>query len=328
MDSLVWKPNSAEIVIIIILFAIFAVVHFIYGIRFRCTKLSQSVTNWSMNEPLLTGVSKSTIKVLSQNIWCVFFKGGKHRRKRLKILLNNIKTDNPDIICLQEMHILGLGLLLLCGDYIYVQKHLIKQGYIYHTDPKLSVPIFGSSSGLVIFSKYPIINSISKTFEHRRPCRYKGYIYANISIPNLHNIKIINTHLEHRQFDMKFEQMREIINGINNRILDYNNNDIEQNNKTLLCVGDFNVCSNFTFGGNGYDLLCEFMGNVGLNIDLYSDTTRTYCKSKQRCGTKSFDHFFINDNAKKYVQKSQVVDYRNEERIMSDHLGLLTTFQF
>ena len=95
-----------------------------------------------------------------------------------------------------------------------------------------------------------------------------------------------------------------------------------------LCLGDFNVCSNFSFGDNGYNILCDEMTILGLNTDLYNNTKRTYCKKMIRVGTQSLDHMFVDDKLKEYVKKCQVVDYRNDERIASDHLGLLTTFQF
>ena len=67
---------------------------------------------------------------------------------------------------------------------------------------------------------------------------------------------------------------------------------------------------------------------VGLNTDLYDNTKRTCSPYKNRRGNVSLDHLFINDESKQFVDKYELVDYRNDERILSDHLGLLTTFQF
>lgn len=330
LDSL--KPNNAEIVIACIILLIFGIIHYVYGIRFRCVKLSQSksiISKESSIEPLLSSASiqqeVKKIKILSQNVWCVFGVGGSQRRKRLKLLIKNIKIDNPDIVCLQEMHLLGLGFLILCGDYLFVKKELIKLGYIYHNDPKLSTPYFGSSSGCVIFSKFPIINSSSNVFKNKRFARYKGWVHANIAIPNIHNLKIINLHLEHKDKDLREKQINEIVCDIND---DMDTNHCIDIKGMVLCLGDFNVCSNDSFGDGEYGLLCKQMRIVGLNTDLYNETERTYSKIVPRQGTQSLDHLFINDECKEFVGKCQLVDYKNDIRIMSDHLGLMTTFQF
>eukprot|EP01084_Bolivina_argentea_P080382 145621_1 len=274
------------------------------------------------HEPLLASEAPTQIKILSQNIWCVFFKGGPQRRKRLQILIQKIKDDNPDIICLQEMHLLGLGLLLLCGDYLYVQRNLVQLGYIYHTDPKLSTPYFGGSSGCVIFSKYPMISSTSNVFQHIRPGRCKGWVVANIGIPNPCNLKVVTTHLEHKNKKRQKKQIKELAFDIISNVLDSYDADAR-----VLCMGDFNACSKYT-SGNEYDFLCEQLRVAGLKTDLYRNTEGTKSKLKSRAGSQSLDHLFINDACKPYVKDCEVVDYRNEERIMSDHLGLLTTFQF
>ena len=170
------------------------------------------------------------------------------------------------------MHILGIGFFILCGDYLYIRKRFIKMGYIYHTDPKQATPYFGSSSGCVIFSKYPIINSCTNAFNNRRMGRYKGWTFAEILIINSNmnqTVKIINTHLDHNNVNMQYEQMKEIVKFVKcQQIKD--KDDIEKNNDDLyLCMGDFNVCSNHSYGGNGYDLLCQQMKIIGLNTDLY-----------------------------------------------------------
>ena len=220
--------------------------HCKYGVRFRSIKLSQEANDMPKRYNMTMKSKSKQIKILSQNIWCVFFRGGgPERNKRLKILIDNVAKDNPDIICLQEMHLIGLGPLLLCGDYLFVKENLIKLGYIHHSDPKESTPFFGSSSGCVIFSKYPIITSSSNIFKNRRIFRCKGWIYTHISISNNIDFKIVNTHLETFDFDMRFEQMKEITNDIDENVINRHKNDTQS---FILCLGDFNVCSNGNYG--------------------------------------------------------------------------------
>ena len=219
MEHWKWRPNVVDIAVSSVVISGIAALHLIYGIRFRWTNLGQQNQNKDIQiEPLLAHPATQRISILTQNIWCVFFNGGMQRRKRLRILIDCIARDEPDIIALQEMSVLGLGFILLCGDYLYVQKKLIKMGYIYHTDPKLSTPYFGSSSGCVIFSKYPITDSSANVFKHRRIARCKGWIFAQISIPNIHDLKITNTHLEHRDRNIQYEQMKEIVKDIGENI--------------------------------------------------------------------------------------------------------------
>lgn len=277
---------------------------------------------------LLTTNTSSTdkkylsLKILSHNIWCVFIKGGSNRKQRLQILIANIKKDDPQIICLQEMHLFGIGPFLVCGDFLFLSKELTSIGYEYYTNPKRSTPLFGNNSGLMIFSKFPILEYHTNIFQHRRFGRFKGFIDARIALSSEMNdeIFVINTHLEHKNRNMQLQQMKEISDHSSYAWLK-----CRANGRCALICGDFNVCSNYS-NGNAYDELESYMlKGLGMVVDLYSDVWSTKRVSKKQ----ALDHMFINHQLNVYFHECKLVDYRNDDRevVCSDHYGLLTTFK-
>eukprot|EP01084_Bolivina_argentea_P246139 411981_1 len=312
MNLWVW-PSTTKICITTISLTILGVINHVYGIRFRyklnsSPKISQKQKNDSL--PIC--------KILSQNTWCRFGVGGPKRKDRLEILITNIKTDNPDIICFQEMDILGIGLFLLCGDFLYIEKALFKLGYIFHSNPIKSTPFFGPSPGVVTFSKYPITDTQTYFFKNRAFAQPKGWQFVEIMTPNCRPIKIINLHIEHKQKAFQYKQIKELSNS----------NIWKKNEDSFrFCMGDFNICSNSKFK-NKYKYLCAQMNEgLGLNVDLYSNVKRTWSPRKKRRGTRSLDHMFVNDTVKQAVEKCDLVDYQSKDVIASDHLGLLTTLK-
>eukprot|EP01084_Bolivina_argentea_P190777 327740_1 len=316
------QPTLSEdigITVLILIILGLLCIHCIYGIRFRCTNLSQKADALLEKRPLLLPGSMkngNTVTILSQNLWCVFLIGGSNRRARLQLFIKKIDDEEPDIICLQEMNLFGIGFLIVCGDYLFLERELFKRGFIYHTDPKLLTPYFGSSSGLVVFSKYKIAESTSTVFKHRRCARYKGFITARITLKDGKQLTLINTHLEHKDGGRIFRQIGEIVKD---------KNVVRDDGAFKVCLGDFNICSNGTFGGDSYSLLSEYMAQIDLNYDLFDNTDRTYSKSFTRKGTESLDHMFVNDKLRQFVDEFKTVDYKDDDNeiMVSDHLALV-----
>ena len=265
--------------------------------------------------------------ILSQNTWCSFVYGGTERQKRLKILIDNIKTDNPDILCLQEMFIFALGPFLICGDFEYLHNELVNNlGYKYYSNPKETLPtIWGGNNGLMVYSKYAMNECRSYAFDTkiRRRFSAKGWITTKIktSESNDDTLHLINTHLEHRNRDFKLKQ------------LDVLNNEIKggDSDKYRICLGDFNVCSRYTFEDDYekpdrlYDILENMMKENDLKYDLYNGVERTFRMTKEEPNA-CYDHVFVNKSVKDIVDGTYIMDYSddNTDLVMSDHYGLLT----
>lgn len=249
---------------------------------------TRRLTGTNINVPVTNNIKPTKVGILSQNVWCVFVVGGAKRRKRLKILIENIAAsiDDIDIICLQEMCLLGLGLFMACGDFQFVRKHLIKLGFIYHSDPKQGAPYFGSSNGTVIFSKYPMYNIYESCFDskYRRFGRWKGYVscliklgtnnsimddisigidqngVGSISNPNSRSsnvITVVNTHLEPFNTNYKRLQIAELCNHVTNCI---------QDSKDSVIVRNSNINVENNGVNDGFKAVCMGDFNICSNF--------------------------------------------------------------
>ncbi|ETO14860.1 hypothetical protein RFI_22505 [Reticulomyxa filosa] len=274
-----------------------------------------------------------------------FLIGGLQRQKRLRLLVQCIKRDNPDIILLQEMPIalLFFNMILFCGDFLKLRKELQELGYTYHTDPLQSFNekseeygnflewIFGRlyNHGLVIFSKLPITASHTRVFspKYRRYFRWRGFLCAQVQINGTSNLHIINTHLETTNCQAKLGQINAIKQYVLTRI---KAKDIDLGRDHLLIAGDFNICSNYTWDSHlhvserMYTILCENMKEIGLGDDLFANAKKTFWYNNS---DESLDHMFVSGKLFSKIKHKEVVDYKDNVRHVSDHLGLWAEFE-
>merc|ERR1719295_1136155 len=148
---------------------------------------------------------------------------------------------------------------------MFIQEELHKRGYIWYSDPLRNMPFIGSSSGCVIFSKYPITRTDGSLYQNARMQQCKGWTFAHIAVRSEHNIMVFNTHLEHKNKEKQFAQIMELQGIIEKKRH-------ECKTASTLCLGDFNICSNQSRGNNSYRTLKLRMEQVGLETDLYGDT--------------------------------------------------------
>jgi endonuclease/exonuclease/phosphatase family metal-dependent hydrolase len=173
------------------------------------------------------------LKILSFNIWDLPLFFVKNRKARIKGTAEYLKKLDADIICLQESfdtkHRLFLKDALTDNYYM--------AGDTEETRRLLFFKLFDMSGGLVIFSKFPILESnfisYSRVFNSSigEVLARKGFLEAIIKTPK-GKIRILNTHLHEETpfFDqtVRMSQLAKLF-GL-----------IKQDNLPTMLVGDFN----------------------------------------------------------------------------------------
>jgi endonuclease/exonuclease/phosphatase family metal-dependent hydrolase len=141
------------------------------------------------------------LKIATFNIW----NSDVGMPLREKQIINEIKSVNSDLICLQEVRI---------EVYKNLVSELKEYDYNYFLEDK--------DHGLVIFSKYPILTKKQTTYGIIITLKYENNVYL-----------ITNVHLPSEKITPKEKAIVEIINEINNTETDY-----------AFLVGDFNCSEN------------------------------------------------------------------------------------
>lgn len=136
------------------------------------------------------------LKILSFNIWDLPLFFVKNRKARIRGTAEYLKNLDADIICLQESFDINNRLFLkdsLTDDYYMA-------GDTEETRRLLFFKLFDMSGGLVIFSKFPILESnfisYSRLFNSAvgEVLARKGFLEAIIKTPK-GKVRILNTHL-------------------------------------------------------------------------------------------------------------------------------------
>merc|ERR1719245_1068453 len=124
------------------------------------------------NTKELNAMLPNKFRILSQNVWCIFGVGGSRKKERLKLLMEQIKKEQPEIICFQELFVFScLYINVLQEELTYIDTELVKLGYIYNNKQTESF-LFGISNGLMMYSKYK--------FEE---CKLESYNNEHLSFP-------------------------------------------------------------------------------------------------------------------------------------------------
>ena len=225
---------------------------------------------------------------------------------------------------------------MLCGDLIYVKEQLAKLGYFSCTDPKKSLPKWlGSNNGLMIFSKMVAEQSGSIDYDANKYMPFpkstinRGFVYAIFTINDDDKILVVNTHFENAIRKSKLGSIKELSNYLANNLADYNAI------KYVMTMGDFNICSNWTWqmhikdkDQRLYSILSKTLKEeCGLDFDIFNGFERSY---RQTPVDKSatYDHMFINQNLKKLLKHQEIKDWKDNNLVMSDHYGLMDHFSF
>ena len=122
------------------------------------------------------------IRVMSQNIWNSFFAGGPGRHARLMAFFEELERLRVDIVIVQEMFVFGLGPWCVKSEAEAARELLLELGFRHQTCPTATQPLLGQSSGLVVYSKYPIVREHHEAFATRRSVTAKGWLEVVIDL--------------------------------------------------------------------------------------------------------------------------------------------------
>jgi endonuclease/exonuclease/phosphatase family metal-dependent hydrolase len=139
--------------------------------------------------------SASQLKIVSFNIWDLPYWFVKNRQERILQIANYLQKLDAEIVCLQESFDIQHRRLLY--ERLGVERYYASGGF--EETRKVPFAVFDTTGGLVIFSKFPIIQHQFTPFNHFTPSVVerigrKGVLEATIKTP-YGTIQVFNIHL-------------------------------------------------------------------------------------------------------------------------------------
>ncbi len=261
-----------------------------------------------------------------------FFKPAAYIEKRIKAIAKQLKDSHADVIALQEVY--------LRKHHQYFVKELA-ESYPYQAYPEM--PRFNWGSGLMTFSKYPMIEWNFTPFVQlgtvdEKIFTKRGMLNANVKICGSVSINIVNIHLTsggvfHQMNDKKIEQKRskqieEVLR-------------VAHGTKTegVIILGDFNLGP--TVSVENYE---KFLRHDFKDVyDVYRrahqlpgevtwDITNPLIVKYFGVGSNRLDHIMIKKEQwnvldADVVFKEPIVSVGNKKVTLSDHYGLEATLK-
>jgi endonuclease/exonuclease/phosphatase family metal-dependent hydrolase len=139
--------------------------------------------------------SASQLKIVSFNIWDLPYWFVKNRRQRILQIAEYLQRLDAEIICLQESFDVHHRRLLY--EHLGLERYYTSGGF--EETRKVPLAVFDTTGGLVIFSKFPIIQHTFIPFNHFTPSLVerigrKGVLEATIETPH-GAMQVFNIHL-------------------------------------------------------------------------------------------------------------------------------------
>jgi endonuclease/exonuclease/phosphatase family metal-dependent hydrolase len=139
--------------------------------------------------------SASQLKIVSFNIWDLPYWFVKNRRQRILQIADYLRGLDAEIVCLQESFDVQHRRLLY--ERLGVEKYYASGGF--EETRKVPFAVFDTTGGLVIFSKFPILQYQFTPFNHFTPSVVerigrKGVLEATIETPH-GTMQVFNIHL-------------------------------------------------------------------------------------------------------------------------------------
>lgn len=259
-------------------------------------------------------------RVLSLNMFGAPFLSRKIT-ERFTLIADELQKEQPDVICMQEVH-------------LYPHLHLLKvlmPDYPYTAYKRF---LYGPKSGLVIFSKLPLQDSTFTGFEERGSLKNKSIVariirngFLKVRIKNT-KIIIYNTHLtpntdidhspENRFSKLIASQLFQIGKKAREDMLD---------GYEVIMTGDFNLPPESLY----YQKFVESYGMFDVFQDNHRPTYHKAFRPDDKPGHR-LDYIFIPDRSEliKHISSHYILDEpinRNgKELYLSDHIGVLASF--
>ena len=232
---------------------------FIYGVWCKMT------TPFYNYEPIIDNKPKQTIRIMSYNIKALFSFYNAARIQRLVEYIEELFLNGSvDIICLQEAFELDLynKLYKLANDLRLniVHPSLERKYYV------------GENSGLVVISRYPIIDHMFLKYDQCSGlCRLanKGAHYITVDIHGNY-FNLVNTHLQSDNEKIAIKQFGKLVDNIPTNALIVG--DLNMKYDTVLQLLEEVVCVNkekvITFPEYGEQLDYFLLHNLDLECSF------------------------------------------------------------
>ena len=270
---------------------------------------------------------ESSIRVLNWNIhaWDEMFKKSKSGNTNRKKMLDYIRNQNADIVCLQEFfeskdpHLYDRTLSVI--------QEMGYPHYYFANDYSRFKNLY--ESGSAIFSKYPIVTN--DRIRYRKPdssIMNESLIYADINSP-MGIIRVYTTHLQSNNFGKKeYEDIR-IIRSADDSLVEATQSLVKKLRRShtlrsgqvdqayqamkssphpIIFSGDLNdVPGSYTYfrlKGNRKDVFISGGSGLGRTFRFISPTLR-------------IDYVFVDDRFKVLQSKTEPIEY-------SDHFPIVT----
>ena len=190
-------------------------------------------SNASARPPLLHHRNASPLTIVSFNIWDVPYWFVKNRQQRILHIAAYLQRLDAAIICLQESFDVHHRRFIY--EHLGVERYYASGGL----DATRHAPLasFDTTGGLVIFSKFPLIQSHFRPFTQFTPSwieriARKGVLEATLETPYGH-MQVLNIHLHGGQHvlarSIRFKQLKSVVERMP-----------WQRNVPAIVAGDFN----------------------------------------------------------------------------------------
>lgn len=284
--------------------ALGALVYHVATLRFRPfhhlhERVGAVVAAAAAPQPQSPTATTDRVRVLTQNLWCHYplsivkpFAGaqpGWAFKARIDGFGEHVREAGYDVVLLQEVFLFKLGPFGTTANFEYAAAAMSRAGLRYYTDPLESMSParwFGQNSGLVIFSRHPILASVSENMVTSEGNNTKGYVTATVRLGGTGPaVRFVCTHLDSRNDHSRRAQVVQLCD----RLVSMHQ---QQPEVPSVVAGDFNVCPQ-VLGRGGYDdggqyhHLATNVGRVGLR-DLYSAQ-----ESEATQEEATLDHIFL-----------------------------------
>jgi len=226
------------------------------------------------------------IKVLCQNMWIHHIVGGPEPDARVRGLIEYLKTNQFDILMLQEVFILN-SLFTNIGEQYKstLIEECSKLGYYYNAQAhKPWLP--RQDSGLLILSKLPILKSIANVFNARSWTEFiceKGFLVAEIQISPSEVLICVDVHFDAHSQDVRMSEFKQLQDYINENY----------KGKKIILAGDFNMpISTTTIAPLSLRRSCKGNGNEIDHIfsNLYAISSSIIRITKDNGSSRISDH--------------------------------------
>ncbi|CAF1181007.1 unnamed protein product [Adineta steineri] len=272
------------------------------------TNSVQPVVDVSVNN-----MNKNSYRILTYNLWCHRFVGGRYSAQRLNTFATWLMDDATqlyDIICLQEVFVCNPFLLLNYGSRQRTNLiETVKSKYPYSYTA--NTPWFGmQDSGCLILSAHKIEPCHQEPFNGYSLAELatnKGYMCCKITKTNK-DLIVINTHLDAKPSRrIRTRQLQQINDHISTYHADH---------KVILC-GDLNI----QYGTKEYN---DMLGSLSINglRDSTPNAAATYARLVRLDYILTNQHFSTTNSA---VVSADEKNQNNPILMVSDHEGLEAT---